>query len=72
MCLRPLLLWPRRHGDAALALVLHAALGAALAVFAPALLLWTMLLPLLRSDGAGVAPVLRAAQLPGGTRPKRG
>ena len=46
MCLRPLLLRPRRHADAALALLLHAALGTALAAFAPALLLWTMLWPL--------------------------
>jgi omega-6 fatty acid desaturase (delta-12 desaturase) len=46
MCLCPLLLRPRQHADAALALLLHAALAAALAACAPALLLWTMLLPL--------------------------
>src|SRR5439155_16836615 len=46
MCMRPLLLRPRQHADAAVALVMHAALVAALAVFAPALLLWTLLLPL--------------------------
>src|SRR5207248_2614648 len=46
MCVGPLLLRPREHADAAVALALHAALVAALAVFAPALLLWTLLLPL--------------------------
>jgi omega-6 fatty acid desaturase (delta-12 desaturase) len=46
MCLRPLLLRPREHADAALALLLHAALVTALAVWAPALLLWALLLPL--------------------------
>ena len=46
MCLQPLLLRPRQHADAALALLMHAALVAALAAFAPALLLWTLLLPL--------------------------
>jgi omega-6 fatty acid desaturase (delta-12 desaturase) len=45
MCLGPLLLRPRQHADAALALLLHAALVAALAACSPALLLWTMLLP---------------------------
>ena len=46
MCLRPLLLRPRQHADAGLALLLHATLVTALAAFAPALLLWTLLLPL--------------------------
>ena len=53
MCLRPLLLRPRRHADAALALLLHAALGAALAAFALALLLWTMLWPLCVATALG-------------------
>jgi omega-6 fatty acid desaturase (delta-12 desaturase) len=46
MCLYPLVLRPRQHADAALALLIHAALIATLAAFAPGLLLWTLLLPL--------------------------
>jgi omega-6 fatty acid desaturase (delta-12 desaturase) len=46
MCLRPLLLRPRQHADAALALVLHTALVAALAIFAHTVLLWALVLPL--------------------------
>jgi omega-6 fatty acid desaturase (delta-12 desaturase) len=46
MCLAPFLLRPRQHADGAVALLVHAALVATLAVFAPALLLWTLLLPL--------------------------
>jgi omega-6 fatty acid desaturase (delta-12 desaturase) len=46
MCLFPLLRRPREHADAALALLLHAILLSTLASFAPALLLWTLLLPL--------------------------
>jgi omega-6 fatty acid desaturase (delta-12 desaturase) len=46
MCLQPFLLRPRQHADAGVALLLHAALVAALAAFAPALLLWTLLVPL--------------------------
>jgi acyl-lipid omega-6 desaturase (Delta-12 desaturase) len=46
MCVRPLLLRPRQHADAALALLLHAALVTALAVCAPGVLLWTLLVPL--------------------------
>jgi omega-6 fatty acid desaturase (delta-12 desaturase) len=53
MCLRPLLLRPRRHVDAALAVFLHAALGTALAAFAPVLLLWTMMLPLCVATALG-------------------
>jgi acyl-lipid omega-6 desaturase (Delta-12 desaturase) len=53
MCLRPLLLRPRRHADAALALLVHTALGTALAAFAPALLLWTMLVPLCVATALG-------------------
>src|SRR5262245_8175697 len=53
MCLYPLLVRPRQHADAALALGLHAALAAALALFAPALLLWTFLLPLLVATALG-------------------
>jgi omega-6 fatty acid desaturase (delta-12 desaturase) len=37
---------PRQHADAALALLVHAALVAALAVFAPAVLLWSLVVPL--------------------------
>jgi omega-6 fatty acid desaturase (delta-12 desaturase) len=37
---------PRQHADAALALVVHAALVAAFAVFAPAVLLWSLVVPL--------------------------
>ena len=46
MCLAPLVLRPRQHADGAAALLLHAAMVPALAAFAPALLLWTLLLPL--------------------------
>ena len=46
MCLYPLWFRPRQHADAALALLLHAALVTVLAAVAPALLLWTLLLPL--------------------------
>jgi omega-6 fatty acid desaturase (delta-12 desaturase) len=46
MCLYPLVVRPREHADAALALLVHAALLATLAAFAPALLLWALLLPL--------------------------
>jgi omega-6 fatty acid desaturase (delta-12 desaturase) len=53
MCLRPLLLRTRQHGDAALALLVHAALIAALATFAPALLLWTLLLPMCVATALG-------------------
>jgi acyl-lipid omega-6 desaturase (Delta-12 desaturase) len=53
MCLQPLLWRPRQHADAALALVMHAALLAGLAVFAPTLLVWTFLLPLWVSTALG-------------------
>jgi omega-6 fatty acid desaturase (delta-12 desaturase) len=53
MCLRPLLLRPRQHADAALALLLHVALVAVLAALAPALLLWTLLLPLCVATALG-------------------
>jgi omega-6 fatty acid desaturase (delta-12 desaturase) len=45
MCVYPLLVRPRQHVDAALALLLHAALVTVLAVFAPAVLLWTLVVP---------------------------
>jgi omega-6 fatty acid desaturase (delta-12 desaturase) len=44
-CVYPLLVRPRQHADSALALLVHVILVTALAVFAPALLLWTLLLP---------------------------
>jgi acyl-lipid omega-6 desaturase (Delta-12 desaturase) len=53
MCLYPVLLRPRQHADSALALVLHTALVTALAVFAPGLLLWTFLLPLVLAMAVG-------------------
>jgi len=46
MCLKPLLVRPRQHTDAVLALLVHSALVAGLAATAPALLWWTLLLPL--------------------------
>jgi omega-6 fatty acid desaturase (delta-12 desaturase) len=46
MCVYPLFIHPRRHADAAVALLLHMVLVATLAVYAPALLLWTLLVPL--------------------------
>jgi len=53
MCLCPLLRRPWQHMDAVLALLLHAALVAVLAALAPALLLWTMLLPLCVATALG-------------------
>jgi omega-6 fatty acid desaturase (delta-12 desaturase) len=72
MCLRPLLLRPRRHADAALALLLHAALGTALAAFAPALLLWTMLWPLWVATALGSYLFYAQHNFPGGTLPREG
>ena len=72
MCLRPLLLRPRRHADAALALFLHAALATALAVLAPALLLWTMLLPLCAATALGSYLFYAQHNFPGGTLPREG
>ncbi|HYV39054.1 MAG TPA: fatty acid desaturase [Gemmataceae bacterium] len=46
MCIYPLLLRPRKHLDSALALVIHVALVTALAIFAPGVLLWTLMVPL--------------------------
>jgi omega-6 fatty acid desaturase (delta-12 desaturase) len=45
MCLRPWLLNPRKHADAGLALLLHAALVAALAYYNPAALALAVILP---------------------------
>jgi acyl-lipid omega-6 desaturase (Delta-12 desaturase) len=53
MCLHPLLLRPRKHADAALALLLHATLVIVLACIAPAMLLWTLLLPLCVATALG-------------------
>jgi omega-6 fatty acid desaturase (delta-12 desaturase) len=53
MCLKPLLLRPQQHTDAALALLVHAALVGVLAAFAPALLLWTLVLPLWMATALG-------------------
>jgi omega-6 fatty acid desaturase (delta-12 desaturase) len=53
MCLRPLLLRPRQHADAALALALHAVLVGALSAIAPALALWALLLPLAVATAMG-------------------
>ena len=46
MCLRPFLARPREHWDGGVALVLHVALVATLAVLAPGVLVFTCLLPL--------------------------
>ncbi len=53
MCLQPLLTRPRRHLDAAAALLLQAGLIAGLAVFAPAALVFTFLVPVLLADALG-------------------
>src|SRR5260370_770723 len=53
MWVLPLLLRPRQPADSALALLLHAALVTALAVLAPGLLLWTLLLPLVLATAVG-------------------
>ena len=47
MCLWPFLLHPKEHFDGAIALVLHLALVAVLAIFAPSILLLTLLLPMM-------------------------
>ena len=53
MCLRNVLTRPREHFDAAIALVMHLVLVAAIAIFAPAALLWTFLLPLTLAGAVG-------------------
>lgn len=53
MCLRNLLTRPREHFDAAIALVLHLGLVAAIAIFAPGVLVWTFLLPLTLAGAVG-------------------
>jgi omega-6 fatty acid desaturase (delta-12 desaturase) len=53
MCLYPLLLQPRKHADAALALAVHVVLVLALAAFAPALLLWTVAVPMFVATALG-------------------
>lgn len=45
MCLRPFFLDPRRHFDCMVALVLHVVLVVALAILAPKVLLFTLLIP---------------------------
>jgi acyl-lipid omega-6 desaturase (Delta-12 desaturase) len=46
MCVRSFLADPRQHADSAAAIVLHLAVLIALAVFAPALLPWLLLVPM--------------------------
>jgi omega-6 fatty acid desaturase (delta-12 desaturase) len=53
MCICPLLLRPRQHADAALALLLHSVLVTVLGAFAPALLLWTLLVPIAVATALG-------------------
>jgi acyl-lipid omega-6 desaturase (Delta-12 desaturase) len=53
MCLQQLLTKPLQHLDAAAALLLHAAVIAALAVFAPAALVFTFLVPVILGDALG-------------------
>lgn len=53
MCLQPLLRKPRRHPDCLAAIVLHAALVATLAVFAPDVLAFTVLGPLFIGSALG-------------------
>ena len=53
MCLIPVVLRPRQHADSGVALVLHAGAVIALAICAPALLLWTLLLPLMVATALG-------------------
>jgi omega-6 fatty acid desaturase (delta-12 desaturase) len=53
MCLKHLLTKPREHLDAALALVLHFGLFAAIAIFAPTVVVWTFVLPLMLAGALG-------------------
>lgn len=53
MCLHQLLTKPRQHLDAALALLFHASLITTLAIFAPGILLFTFLLPIMLSAALG-------------------
>jgi len=53
LCLHQLLTKPRQHLDAAVALLIHAGLITGLAVFAPAALVFTFLVPLLLADALG-------------------
>jgi omega-6 fatty acid desaturase (delta-12 desaturase) len=53
MCLAPFLRSPRQHLDCGLAFVVHVALVAVLAVMAPGILIWTLLLPLVVATGLG-------------------
>jgi omega-6 fatty acid desaturase (delta-12 desaturase) len=53
MCLRPVMVNPRKHADAALALVLHLGLVAGLAYYDPATLALAILLPFTIAMGAG-------------------
>jgi omega-6 fatty acid desaturase (delta-12 desaturase) len=53
MCLRNLLTNPRQHLDAAFALVLHFGLFAVIAIFAPTVLVWTFVLPLMLAGAIG-------------------
>ncbi|MCC7396573.1 MAG: fatty acid desaturase [Planctomycetes bacterium] len=46
MCIRPLFLNPRRHLDSGIAILVHAALVTTLALFAPALLLFLVIVPM--------------------------
>jgi acyl-lipid omega-6 desaturase (Delta-12 desaturase) len=53
MCVRSFFVAPRQHADSAVAVVLHVALVATLAVFAPWLLLFLVIVPMLVACGLG-------------------
>ena len=47
MCLYPVVRRPKKHADCGLAFLLHVSIVTALAIFAPAMLFWTLLLPMI-------------------------
>ncbi|MCK5941879.1 MAG: fatty acid desaturase [Planctomycetes bacterium] len=53
MCVRSFVASPRQHADSAVAIVLHAAIVASLAVFAPWLLLFLVIVPMIVACGLG-------------------
>jgi omega-6 fatty acid desaturase (delta-12 desaturase) len=71
MCLQPLFTKPRRHLDAAAALLLQAGLIAGLAVFAPVSLVFTFLIPVMLADALGSYLFYAQHNFPGARFPNR-
>jgi omega-6 fatty acid desaturase (delta-12 desaturase) len=67
MCVRPLVLDRRRHLDAAVYLILHAGIAAALAWLAPLVLLYAFLLPLALAGALGAYLFYAQHNFPGVT-----